>query len=66
MRCLGREIHPDFRENYCGKKRIGKGFPCDDCDLNSDNKEKYDQLVQERKAILQKVKNRIGNNGSGE
>ena len=39
-RCLGREIDPTFRENYCGKKRFTPkdGFPCEICDLNSANK----------------------------
>ena len=33
MKCKGREIHPLFRENYCGQKRVKKSFPCSDCDL---------------------------------
>ena len=38
-KCLGREIHPQFRENFCDQKRFHpKSFPCDICDLNSDNK----------------------------
>jgi len=40
-KCLGREVHPEFRENYCGQKRFHpKSFPCDICDLNSDNEKK--------------------------
>lgn len=33
LRCKGRDIHPDFRESYCGQKRVSKGFPCCLCDL---------------------------------
>jgi hypothetical protein len=36
MRCVGRDIHPKFRENYCSQKRVHKGFPCDGCDLKED------------------------------
>ena len=39
MRCLGRQIDPAFRENYCGQKRVKKSFPCGDCDLNSESTE---------------------------
>jgi hypothetical protein len=38
-RCLGREIDSAFREAFCGRKRLRKGFPCDECDLNSDTPE---------------------------
>lgn len=51
MRCLGREIHPDFRSNYCGIKRIKKTFPCDECDLNAD--------TPEGKELLQKWEGKV-------
>jgi len=33
MKCKGRLIHPEFRENFCGQKRVKKSFPCLACDL---------------------------------
>ena len=34
MRCKGIDIDPEFRENFCGMKRITPTkFPCSDCDL---------------------------------
>jgi len=33
MKCKGRLIHPRFRENFCGQKRVKKSFPCTVCDL---------------------------------
>jgi len=33
MRCKAKDIHPLFRENYCGKKRVIKGFPCCLCEF---------------------------------
>lgn len=33
MKCKGRDIDPDFRENYCGQKRVVKGFPCCICEF---------------------------------
>jgi len=33
MRCKGRDIHPTFRENYCGMTRVIKGFPCCVCEF---------------------------------
>jgi hypothetical protein len=31
--CKGRSIHPEFRENFCGQKRVARGFPCCVCNL---------------------------------
>ena len=33
LKCKGRDIDPEFRENYCGQKRVSRGFPCCACDL---------------------------------
>jgi hypothetical protein len=33
LRCKGQDIHPSFRESFCGHKRVARGFPCCLCDL---------------------------------
>lgn len=38
--CEGKYIDPQFRENYCGQTRVHKHFPCLDCDLRIDLKER--------------------------
>jgi len=37
FRCQGKDIHPDFRENYCGRQRANFNvFPCNICDLKKE------------------------------
>lgn len=31
LRCRGDDIHPKFRESFCGQKRVKRGFPCCAC-----------------------------------
>ena len=33
LKCKGKTIHSEFRENYCGQKRVTNSFPCSACDF---------------------------------
>jgi len=36
-RCAGKDVDPDFRENYCGRKRADfRVFPCVVCDFKKE------------------------------
>jgi hypothetical protein len=58
MKCKGRAIHPSFRENFCGRKRVVKDFPCVSCDLLELTPKERKQWLEECKILEEEEEKR--------